>query len=101
MRSGEFLPLHITYLPTAKVLEKLHELSIEDSDSQIVILTLPDGDLDDFTCRQWQFLKDHGVCPKSDLWFYQSVLEQLSCTLDVSLEVMKELYKWMSRLATT
>lgn len=99
-RSGESLPLHTTYLPTVEVLERLQELGIDDSDCEIAILTLPDGDLDDVTSRQWRFLEDYGVCSKPDLCFYQSALEQLSDIPEVTLEVMKELYKSMARLAT-
>jgi hypothetical protein len=99
-RSGKSFPLHTTYLPTVNVIEKLQELVIDDSKHEIAILILPDCDLDDFTSRQWRFLEDYGVCSKPDLRFYQSALAKLNDAPNVLLEVMKELYNSMARLAT-
>lgn len=97
-RSGEFEPLHTTYLPTSSVLTRLSELGIDDK--ALNILHVPDGDLDDDLYSQWRFLEDLGARSRPDQDFYESALEELSMWTGSSVKLMEGLYRSMAQLAT-
>jgi hypothetical protein len=49
---------------------------------------------------EWRFLEDFGVRPKPDLAFYQTALDELSQSKNVSLGILQLLYKSMAALIT-
>ena len=96
--SGGSHPLESTYLPTSQVLETVQELGL--SYSQMPILDLPVENLSNEQYLEWRFLEDFGVRPKSDLAFYQTALDELSQSKNVSLGLLQLLYKSMAALIT-
>ena len=97
-RSGQFLPLHTTFLPTCQILGRLRELGVPES--KTAVLHLPDGELDDALLRQWRFLEDFGACSKPNLRFYQLALEQMESLKETPVSQAKSLYRSMAQLAT-
>jgi hypothetical protein len=97
-QSGLSHPLHFTYLPTSHILETAQEFGL--SGSQVPILVLSVEKLSHEQYLEWRFLEEFGACPKPDLAFYQTALEELSQRKDVSLEKLQLLYKSMAVLVT-
>jgi hypothetical protein len=97
-QSGLSHPLYSTYLPTSHILETIQEFGL--TCSQVPILDLSVVKLSNEQYLEWRFLEDFGACPKPDLAFYQTALEELSQKKDVSLEKLQLLYKSMAVLVT-
>ena len=96
--SGNSKYLKLTYLPTTEILAEIDRLGLYEGD--LPLLALPEGTLDETSCRTWRFLEDFGVTSKPDIRFYKIAIRLKSKESEPDLDKVVEIYRGLARSAT-